>query len=355
MPATIVFDNTQRLTMQAALASLVEHCDGATRPDREGFNKADAYVGHLLAETPTEDWNPSEAIFAAILCRRYRRQLTAYGIPTQELPALPEEVEKAIRARARAKAKAQREKDRAWAAARAAEEARAVREAQEAQRRLEAAERAGLRWDNGLQLLTLTTTGFNALYTAAAQGIPTRRWNGLASYDTFMATELQAVELLAAQFGVPVRLTTEDRASIDALLAAMRTAPPVYHVAVEGRRVTFRFPYSTATISVLKAAGARWEPSGKYWWLSVQRLPDALEAARTAQLNITPELEARVTAMPAAAPAAAPAQVQRRAGVRQPPARRVQNVWGDYGPTTCWECLSEEKMRGEPCPCCGQT
>ena len=56
-----------------AVQMLAGMCDGAWQLDDVGFNKIDTQIGHAFAARAS--LSPRQAVFAAKLARKYRRQL----------------------------------------------------------------------------------------------------------------------------------------------------------------------------------------------------------------------------------------------------------------------------------------
>ena len=63
----------QRTTAHSAVQMIAGMCDGARDLDDVGFNKIDAFIGHKLAHEVA--LSPRQAVLAATLARKYRRQL----------------------------------------------------------------------------------------------------------------------------------------------------------------------------------------------------------------------------------------------------------------------------------------
>jgi len=61
-----------------AIKQLSFLCDGANTRDGYGFNKIDARIGHSLAEN--SNLTKRQAALAKSICRKYKRQLSEYGI-----------------------------------------------------------------------------------------------------------------------------------------------------------------------------------------------------------------------------------------------------------------------------------
>lgn len=66
-------------------------CDYANARDGAGFSASDAATGHKLADKPEDRWTIGERRDAHRLAIKYRRQLAAAGIDTDNLPDVPAE------------------------------------------------------------------------------------------------------------------------------------------------------------------------------------------------------------------------------------------------------------------------
>jgi hypothetical protein len=97
-------------------------CDYAQSDDARGFNAADAWLGHVLAQMPMALWTDDAALAAWDMLRKYRGQLAAAGIGYGDLPrpAGAEELEARRRehARQRAREPAQRWREQQYRQAR---------------------------------------------------------------------------------------------------------------------------------------------------------------------------------------------------------------------------------------------
>jgi hypothetical protein len=69
-----------------AIGVISSVCDYAQELDAQGFNAADAWLGHVLAQMPPGLWTDSAALTAWDMLRKYRGQLAAAGISYDQLP-----------------------------------------------------------------------------------------------------------------------------------------------------------------------------------------------------------------------------------------------------------------------------
>jgi len=79
--------------LQKCATELAERCDGAVARDGLGFNKFDRRFGMLLAESDPETWSDRQAKRGYEMLRKYRDQLSNYGIDFSDIPE-PEVEEK---------------------------------------------------------------------------------------------------------------------------------------------------------------------------------------------------------------------------------------------------------------------
>ncbi len=78
-----------------AVRLLAGHCDGAYQRDEAGFNRYDTDLGHQLAERAFETWTPGQKRTAWKMLRKYRSQLSTYGVDYHAIPE-PPAAEKAL-------------------------------------------------------------------------------------------------------------------------------------------------------------------------------------------------------------------------------------------------------------------
>lgn len=80
--------------LKRAIDFLAERCDGASSRDHMGFNGGDAYMGHVLADKPYEQWSNKMKYIAYRMLRKYRTQLAIGGIDYDAIPPVedPKEV-----------------------------------------------------------------------------------------------------------------------------------------------------------------------------------------------------------------------------------------------------------------------
>jgi Bifunctional DNA primase/polymerase, N-terminal/SNF2-related domain/YspA, cpYpsA-related SLOG family len=188
--------------LHEAIGVISSVCDYAQSDDAQGFNAADAWLGHVLAQMPVALWTDDAALATWEMLRKYRGQLAAAGIGYDDLarPAGADELEAGRREQARQRA---REHAQRW------------REQQYRQAR------TYLRCDGDGGQVTLAFP-YNPDLVAACRAIPGRRYDGAAKANVFPFTSLPAVIELADTHQIEV--TAEVRA-----LAKTPTERPRVH------------------------------------------------------------------------------------------------------------------------------
>ena len=93
--------------LREAIGVISSVCDYAQSDDAQGFNAADAWLGHVLAQMPTALWTDDAALATWDMLRKYRGQLAAAGIGYDDLPrpAGADELEAERREQARQRAR----------------------------------------------------------------------------------------------------------------------------------------------------------------------------------------------------------------------------------------------------------
>src|SRR5258708_749531 len=93
--------------LHEAIGVISSVCDYAQSDDAQGFNAADAWLGHVLAQMPTGLWTDDTALAAWDMLRKYPGQLASAGIGYDDLPrpAGADELEAGRREQARQRAR----------------------------------------------------------------------------------------------------------------------------------------------------------------------------------------------------------------------------------------------------------
>lgn len=71
--------------MGLAMRTLAGQCDFASKKDDIGFNKPDAFLGHLLASIPEKDWSDTQKQVVYDMLTFYQRQLSGNGIDVNKI------------------------------------------------------------------------------------------------------------------------------------------------------------------------------------------------------------------------------------------------------------------------------
>jgi SNF2 family DNA or RNA helicase len=83
--------------LKEAIDFIAARCDGASSRDHRGFNGGDAYMGHVLADKPYEQWSSKMKYIAYRMLRKYKGQLMAGGIDYDAIPPVEDPKEAAIK------------------------------------------------------------------------------------------------------------------------------------------------------------------------------------------------------------------------------------------------------------------
>ena len=83
--------------LKEAIDFIAARCDGASSRDHMGFNGGDAYMGHILADKPYEQWSPKMKYIAYRMLRKYKSQLMAGGIDYSAIPPVEDPKEVAMK------------------------------------------------------------------------------------------------------------------------------------------------------------------------------------------------------------------------------------------------------------------
>ncbi len=194
--------------LREAIGVISSVCDYAQSDDAQGFNAADTWLGHVLAQMPAALWTDDAALATWDMLRKYRGQLAAAGIGYDDLPrpAGADELEAERREQARQRA---REHAQHW------------RQQQYRQAR------TYLRCDADGSQVTLAFP-YDPDLVAACRAIPGRRYDGAAKANVFPFTSLPAVIELADVHQIEVTVEVRALAGIAAERAEVHaTLPPV--------------------------------------------------------------------------------------------------------------------------------
>jgi hypothetical protein len=76
----VISDGDAVPALHEAIGVISSVCDYARELDAQGFNAADTWLGHVLAQMPAGAWTGEEALAAWDMLRKYRGQLASAGI-----------------------------------------------------------------------------------------------------------------------------------------------------------------------------------------------------------------------------------------------------------------------------------
>jgi hypothetical protein len=256
-------------------------CDYARKDDGRGFNAADTWLGHVLAQMPAEAWTGEEALAAWDMLRKYRGQLASAGIDYDQLPrpAGADELEAERREEARERARQ-----------RAREHARQWRDQQYRQAH------TYLRCDGDGEQVTLAFPYDPALVDACRK-IPGRRYDGTANANVFPFTSLPAVIELAEAHAIKVTADVRALAAIAAGEAAEHAALP--QIRADDGAIIIDAPFNPDLNQALKDAnGGRstWDRAAKVHRLRARAALDLPALAGRFGLRVSDQARAAITA-----------------------------------------------------------
>jgi hypothetical protein len=233
-----------------AIGVISSVCDYARELDAQGFNAADTWLGHVLAQMPAGAWTGEEALAAWDMLRKYRGQLATAGIDYHQLPrpAGAAELDAGRREEARERARQ-----------RAREHARAWRDRQYRQAH------TYLRCDGDGEQVTLAFP-YDPGLVAACRTIPGRRYDGAAKANVFPFTSLPALIELAGAHGIEVTADVRALAAIAADRAAGQDAVPEIRLDEHDGTIIIDAPFNPDLNQALKDAnGGRstWDRAAK--------------------------------------------------------------------------------------------
>jgi len=265
--------------LHAAIGVISSVCDYAKELDAQGFNAADTWLGHVLAQMPAAAWTGEEALAAWDMLRKYRGQLAAAGIDHDQLPrpAGAGELEAGRRADARERA---RQHARAW------------RDQQYRQAR------TYLRCDGNGEQVTLAFP-YDPDLVAACRRIPGRRYDGAAKANVFPFTSLPAVTELAAAHAIEVTADVRALAVIAAGQAAGHAALPQIRLDERDGSVIIDAPFNPDLTQALKDAnGGRstWDRTARVHRLPARAAADLPALAARSGLRVADQAHAAIAA-----------------------------------------------------------
>jgi hypothetical protein len=228
-------------------------CDYAQSDDAQGFNAADTWLGHVLAQMPAALWTNDAALAAWDLLRKYRGQLAAAEIGYDDLPrpAGADELGAGRREQARQRV---REHAQHW------------REQQYRQAR------TYLRCDGeGGQVILAFP--YDPGLVAACRAIPGRRYDGAAKVNVFPFTSLPAVIELADAHQIEVTAEVRALAKIAAERAEVPAPPPPVRLDDQNGTIIIDAPLDPDLHQALKDANhgrSTWDRTARVHWLALR-------------------------------------------------------------------------------------
>jgi SNF2-related domain len=234
--------------LQQATAVISAVCDYAQELDGQGFNAADAWLGHILAQMPPGVWSDPAALTAWDMLRKYRDQLAAARIDYDQLPrpAAAGELEAGRREQAREHA---RQHARTW------------REQQYRHTH------SYVRCDGEGEQVTLAFP-YDPELVARCRTIEGRRYDGAAKTNVFPFTSLPAVIELAARHGIEVTADVRALAPIAAGRAAGRAAGPQVRLDEHDGTIVIDASLDASVCEQVRDLGGRWDRAAR-----VHRVP----------------------------------------------------------------------------------
>jgi hypothetical protein len=266
-----------------AMAVVSAVCDYARQDDGRGFNAADTWLGHVLAQMPAQAWTSEEALAGWDMLRKYRGQLASAGIDYDQLPrpAGADELEAERREEARERARL-----------RAREHARQWRDQQYRQAH------TYLRCDGEGEQVTLAFP-YDPGLVDACRKIPGRRYDGAAKANAFPFTSLPAVIELAEAHGIEITADVRALAVMAATRTAGQEALPEIRLDEHDGTVVIDAPFNPGLNQALKDAnGGRstWDRAAKVHRLHVRAAGDLPALAERFGLRVSDQVRAAIAA-----------------------------------------------------------
>ena len=274
-------DNTVA-ALHGALGGISSVCDYAQRNDAQGFNAADTWLGHVLAQMPAGLWSDDAALAAWDMLRKYRGQLASAGIDYDQLPrpAGADELEAGRREEARERARQ-----------RAREHAGQWRDQQYRQAH------TYLRCDGDGEQVTLAFP-YDPGLVDACRTVPGRRYDDAAKANVFPFTSLPAVIELADAHGIEVTPDVRALPAIAAGQEAEHAALPQIRADDDGT-IIIDAPFNPGLNQALKDAnGGRstWDRAAKVHRLRARAARELPALADRFGLRVGDQARAAITA-----------------------------------------------------------
>lgn len=265
--------------LHEAIGVISSVCDYAQSDDAQGFNAADAWLGHVLAQMPAALWTDDAALAAWDMLRKYRGQLAAAGIGYDDLPRPvgAGELEAGRREQARQHT---------------CEHAQHWREQQYRQAR------TYLRCDADGGQVTLAFP-YDPDLVAACLAISGRRYDGAAKANVFPFTSLPAVIKLADAHQIEVTAEVRALAGMATERAGLPASLPPVRLDDRNQTIIIDAPFSPDLNQALKDAnGGRstWDRNTRVHRLTPRAATALPELAQRFSLQISEQARDAITA-----------------------------------------------------------
>jgi hypothetical protein len=271
--------STTTATLEQAVQALAARDeDRAQVENGMGYSKADSWIGHALAAIPAAEWGEEATYAAWAMLRKYRGQLSGYGIDFDAItvPAEPEYGADAARDTARTMAYHWRVEKR------------------RAERRSELVPK-----------ITLEETAFSVMFpydqelVAAIREVPERHWDGGRKRWMVGAKGAAALAAWAEKFGAVMTPEAERELAKLAEWSAEEAAKPAKRVELDGDMLLVYFPYDARLVDQMRGLNGKWDGKATRWQVAKSRAAKLIEVARAHEFHIAPELEQAMHALEA--------------------------------------------------------
>lgn len=267
----------QYALVYAGICAVASNCDGAREQDGVGFNGQDTKFGKRIAGVPFEMWTEDVRIAAARIALTYKAQILSYtGI---DMTAL--EVVQAAQGRD---------------SHRARDEARGFERMHRRQVRV-----------RDIDVVVFDFPYDPALKDKLKAAGPVRWFPEDKTWE--IARQALTAELVKVAVANFVDITPEAQAAFDncggggqppttPATATRAPEPKEIHGFVKDGLLVLSFPYNPGQKDAVKAAGARFDPAGKTWWIAINdaKAVAVLNAAVSVGLNLAPDARQAVEA-----------------------------------------------------------
>jgi SWI/SNF-related matrix-associated actin-dependent regulator 1 of chromatin subfamily A len=269
--------STTIASLEVAVQTLAARdTDRAYERNGVGYNKADSWIGHALAEIPADTWGDETTYAAWAMLRKYRGQLAGAGIDFDAIPvpAEPEYGEDAARDTARTAAYRWR-----------VEKRRAERRAA------------------NVPTIEMDAGGFGVRFpydeelVAAIREVPDRRWDRDRTVWVVAPKGAAALAAWAEQYGAQMSAEVESALAGLAEWAAAEAAKPAKRLEMSGDTILVYFPYDSSIVTIMRSLNGRWDKAASVWKVAGRQAAKLIDMAREHDFDIAPEILAAVEAL----------------------------------------------------------